>query len=282
MKNVNEILKGRIIMRIIGRIRVILLILPLFLLSCSTVPITGRSQINIVPDSTLFSMSFNEYDEFLKNNKISKDAKLTQMVQNVGKRLQYAVEQYFSGQGMSDQLKDYKWEFNLVENKEVNAWCMPGGKVVVYTGIMDVAKDDNGLAVVMGHEIGHAIAKHGNERMSQGLIAQMGGVALSTALQSQPAATQQLWMTVFGIGAQYGVMLPYSRLQETEADELGLIFMAMAGYDPNEAVGFWTRMSEKKAGKGAAEFMSTHPSDETRISNIKKFIPTAMQYYKKQ
>jgi predicted Zn-dependent protease len=179
---------------------------------------------------------------------------------------------------MSYALKDYKWEFNLIESEEKNAWAMPGGKVVVYEGILPITKDEAGLAVVMGHEIAHAIAKHGNERMSQGLIAQMGGMALSKALEEQPGKTRQLWMTVFGVGAQFGVMLPFSRLQETEADHLGLIFMAIAGYDPDEAVEVWKRMAQMKEGQTPPKFLSTHPSNETRIRKIKETIPKAKQY----
>ncbi|MFA7061951.1 MAG: M48 family metallopeptidase [Pedobacter sp.] len=203
------------------------------------------------------------------------------MVKRVGEKVQKAVEQYFADSGLREHLSDYKWEFNLVEDKQVNAWCMPGGKVVVYTGILPIARTEAGLAVVMGHEIAHAIAEHGNERMSQGLIAQLGGVALSTALSTKTAATQQLWMTVYGVGAQYGAILPYGRLQESEADHLGLIFMAMAGYDPHEAVPFWERMAAQKGGKAPPEFLSTHPADATRIENIKRLIPKAMEQYEK-
>jgi len=254
--------------------------IPFFLLACSTVPLTGRSQLNFIPDSTMLSMSFQQYDEFLKSNKLSKDEKKVQMVKRVGKRIQAAVEQYFAQQNMAQKLENYDWEFNLVESSEVNAWCMPGGKVVVYTGILPIAGDDGGLAVVMGHEIAHALAEHGNERMSQALVAQMGGMALSTALKQEPEKTQQLWMTVFGVGAQYGVMLPYGRVQESEADRLGLIFMAMAGYDPNKAVDFWKKMSQQKGGQAPPEFLSTHPSDETRIKKIQEAMPEAMGYYK--
>jgi len=260
---------------------VVVLILSLVLLSCSTVAITGRKQLNLVPRATMLSMSFQQYDEFLKTNKLSDNKQQTQMVKGVGTRIQKAVEQYFAERDMSDELKDYDWDFNLVESPEVNAWCMPGGKVVIYTGILPITKDEAGLAVVMGHEIAHAVAEHGNERMSQGLIAELGGMALSKALEEKPEKTQQLWMTAFGLGAQVGVLLPYSRLHENEADHLGLIFMAMAGYDPNTAVEFWERMAEKKGGQAPPEFLSTHPSDEKRIKNIKALVPEAMQYYKK-
>ena len=253
----------------------------LFLTACSTVPITGRSQLNLIPGSSMLSMSLQQYDQFLKEHKLSANQEQTQMVKRVGTKVQNAVERYFASSGLSEHLANYQWEFNLVEDKQVNAWCMPGGKVVVYTGILPVAKGEAGLAVVMGHEIAHAIAEHGNERMSQGLMAQMGGVALSTALSTQTAATQQLWMSVYGVGAQYGAILPYGRMQESEADHLGLIFMAMAGYDPNEAISFWQRMSAQKSGQAPPEFLSTHPSDTTRIENIRRLIPEAMKQYKK-
>jgi predicted Zn-dependent protease len=253
----------------------------MFLTACSTVPITGRSQLNLIPGSSMLSMSLQQYDQFLKEHKLSANQEQTQMVKRVGTKVQNAVERYFASSGLSEHLANYQWEFNLVEDKQVNAWCMPGGKVVVYTGILPVAKGEAGLAVVMGHEIAHAIAEHGNERMSQGLMAQMGGVALSTALSTQTAATQQLWMSVYGVGAQYGAILPYGRMQESEADHLGLIFMAMAGYDPNEAISFWQRMSAQKSGQAPPEFLSTHPSDTTRIENIRRLIPEAMKQYKK-
>ncbi|MBT1072101.1 M48 family metallopeptidase [Pelotalea chapellei] len=259
----------------------VLLVCLVSLTACSTVPITGRSQLNLIPGSSMMSMSLQQYDQFIKEHKVSTNQEQTQMVKRVGGKIQNAVERYFAEKGQSQRLADYKWEFNLVEDKQVNAWCMPGGKVVVYTGLLPVAKNETGLAVVLGHEIAHAIAEHGNERMSQGLLAQMGGVALSTALSTKPAQTQQLWMAAYGAGAQYGAILPYGRLQESEADQLGLIFMAMAGYDPNEAVTFWERMAAQKGGQAPPEFLSTHPSDATRIANIKKLIPKAMEYYKK-
>lgn len=252
-----------------------------FMLSCSSVPITGRKQLNLIPSSSILSMSFQQYDEFLKTHQFSNNQQQTQMVKRVGARLQKAVEQYFAQKNMAYKLSDYHWEFNLVESEEVNAWCMPGGKVVIYTGMLPITQDESGMAVVMGHEIAHAVAEHGNERMSQGLFAQFGSIALSTALSEQPAATQELWMTAFGLGAQFGLILPYSRLHENEADHMGLIFMAMAGYDPNTALGFWERMSRQKEGQAPPEFMSTHPSDRTRIKNIQALIPEALRYYRK-
>jgi predicted Zn-dependent protease len=250
---------------------------------CSTVEVTGRKQLNLIPRSEMMSMSLTQYNDFLKSNKLSTDKQATAMVKRVGERIANAVEKYFRDKGKADELKNYQWEFNLVESPEVNAWCMPGGKVVVYTGLLPVARNDTGLAVVMGHEIAHAIAHHGNERMSQQLMAQLGGMALAEALKQKPQETQQLWMTAYGVGAQYGVLLPYSRLQESEADHLGLIFMAMAGYDPHAALAFWERMSAMSKGGKPPEIMSTHPSDRTRIENIKKLLPEVMRdYYRPQ
>jgi predicted Zn-dependent protease len=246
---------------------------------CSTAPITGRRQLTLIPDSQMLSMSYQQYDQFLSESKLSTNAQEAKLVKDVGTRIQTAVEQFMNQNDMGSRLDDYRWDFNLVESKEVNAWCMPGGKVVVYTGILSITQTETGLAVVVGHEIAHAIAEHGNERMSQGLLAQMGSVALSAALDEQPEQTQALWMTVYGVGAQFGVLLPYSRKQESEADQLGLIFMAMAGYDPHESVKFWERMSAAKSGQAPPEFMSTHPSDQTRINDLKKLIPEAMTYY---
>jgi predicted Zn-dependent protease len=259
---------------------VTLLLVALLFQSCSLVPLTGRRQLSLVSDADMLSTSFVQYDQFLGENKLSTNSAQTGMVKGVGKRIQNAVTTYFSLNNMSQELNGFAWEFNLIENKEVNAWCMPGGKVVVYTGILPVTQNEAGLAVVMGHEIAHAVAKHSNERMSQALLAQLGGQTLATALQDKPQETQQIWMTVFGVGVQVGAMLPYSRLQEGEADHLGLIFMAMADYDPNSAVEFWQRMADN-AGAKPPEFLSTHPSDENRIRKIKSEIPEAMKYYKK-
>jgi predicted Zn-dependent protease len=247
---------------------------------CTKVPITGRSQMNFIPDSEMLSMSAQQYQSFLKENKLSQDKAATEQVKRVGARIQGAVERHFRENGLSKELQNYSWEFNLVESKEKNAWCMSGGKVVFYTGILPVCRDDAGIAVVMGHEVAHAVAKHGSERMSQGLLAEMGGAALSTALSKEPEQTQNLFMTAFGVGVQYGALLPFSRGQESEADHLGLVFMSMAGYDPENAVSFWERMSADKSGGAPPEFMSTHPSDATRIQKLKELLPEAKQYYR--
>ena len=248
---------------------------------CSTVPITGRPQLSLIPDSEMNTMSFSQYSEFIKTNKLSSNKTDVDMVKRVGVKIQKAVETYFAQKNLSKELAGYQWEFNVVESEEVNAWCMPGGKVVVYTGILPITKDETGLAVVMGHEIAHAIAEHGSERMSHGLMQQLGGVALSVALADEPELTQSLFMTAYGVGSTVGVMLPFSRTHESEADHLGLIFMAMAGYDPNAAVDFWTRMAANSQG-APPEWLSTHPSNETRIADIKKLLPEALQYYNKK
>ena len=261
-------------------LRKILLACGLFVaVSCSTVPVTGRKQLDIVPDSQMLSMSFSEYDNFLKTHRLSSDAANTAMVKRVGQRIQQAVEAYMAQNNLSGQLSGFQWEFNLVDDKTPNAWCMPGGKVVVYTGILPLTQNETGLAVVMGHEIAHAIAKHGNERMSQGLVQQLGGVALDVALANRPAETRNIFLTSYGVGSQLG-LLKYGRTQESEADRLGLIFMAMAGYDPQQAIPFWERMASQGGGQAPPEFLSTHPSDETRIRDLRRLMPEAMKYYK--
>ncbi|HOJ08519.1 MAG: M48 family metallopeptidase [Ignavibacteriota bacterium] len=260
------------------KIFVPIILLALTVYYCSTVPITGRSQLNLISSNEMNAMSFQQYDEFLKQNKLSSNKNDVDMVKRIGAKIQKSVETYFAQHNLSNELDGYQWEFNLVESNEVNAWCMPGGKVVVYTGILPITKDETGLAVVMGHEIAHAVAQHGNERMSQGLIQQLGGVALAVALKDQPATTQNIFMAAYGIGSTVGIMLPFSRTHESEADHLGLIFMAMAGYNPNAAVDFWTRMAANSQG-APPEWLSTHPSNETRIADIKKLLPEALKYY---
>jgi predicted Zn-dependent protease len=254
------------------------IIIVVLALACAVVPITGRRQLSLVPEATINQMSFAQYDTVIKNSHIDNGPN-SQKIKMVGTRIADAVQQYFTQKGQANALKDYKWEFNLIkDDSTVNAWCMPGGKVAVYTGILPITKNDTGLAIVLGHEISHAVAKHGDERMSQGLLTQLGGVALEAALQNKPAQTQALFMNAYGAGATLGFILPYSRTQESEADHLGLIFMAMAGYDPHAAIAFWERMAQASQGAPPA-FLSDHPSDQTRINDIQKLIPEAMQYY---
>lgn len=251
-----------------------------FLPSCSTVPLSGRSQLNLIPKSEILAMSFSNYDEFMRNHKLSQNQQKVDMVKRVGNRIAGAVEKYMTDNGMGNRLDGYKWEFHLVEEDVPNAWCMPGGKVAIYTGILPYTKDETGLAVVMGHEIAHAVARHGNERMSQALLIETGGLALSAALDEKPQRTKDLYMMAYGVGTTVGVQLPYSRSHENEADHLGLIFMAMADYNPREAVGFWQRM-QQAGGAKPPEFLSTHPADQTRIENIQSHMPEALSYYRK-
>lgn len=256
------------------------LLLTAFLFACSKVPITNRKQLNMLPETQLMSMSLSNYRSFLSQNPpVSTSDAEAQLVQRVGKNIAGAVERFMREKGQSHRIKGYKWEFNLVNDKTVNAWCMPGGKVVVYSGLLPVAKDETGLAVVMGHEVAHAIARHGNERMSQQLLVQLGGVGLAVATSQQPQQTQDIFMQSYGVGSTLGI-LKYSRTHESEADKMGLIFMAMAGYNPAEATAFWERMSKQGGGGKPPELLSTHPSDETRIKDIKAFLPQAMKYYK--
>ena len=257
-----------------------IILLALFIHSCNSVPVTGRKQLTIIPNNELMAMSFQQYDEFLKENPPSKNVQQTQVVKKVGNNIKNSVIKYMADNNLSSMLDGYNWEFNYVDSDQVNAWCMPGGKVVVYSGIIPITQDETGLAVVMGHEIAHAIADHGNERMSQELIRQAGGVGLMVALNEQPQETQVMWMTVYGVGTEVAAMLPYSRLHESEADRMGLIFMAMAGYNPQESPMFWERMS-KQGGQKPPEFLSTHPSDQTRVNNLNKWMPEAMKYYSK-
>jgi predicted Zn-dependent protease len=259
---------------------IITVILFLFV-ACAEVPITHRKGLHLVPQSELLTLSLREYDQVLKKSKLSTDQKKVQMVRRVGERIARASEAFLRDSGRESQIQDYKWEFNVIEDdKMVNAWAMPGGKVAVYTGILPITQDETGLAVVMGHEVAHAMADHGNERMSQGLLASMGGIALSVALSKKPQQTRELFMTAFGVGATVGLLLPYSRLHESEADRIGLMLMARAGYDPKEAVPFWERMN-KKEGPRPPEFLSTHPAPASRIANLKVYIPEALPYYQK-
>lgn len=264
------------------RKKIYFLALVAIIAACSKVPLTERKQLNLLPESDLVAMGLTEYKTFLSENPAipASDANAA-MVKRVGQNIQNAVIKYMTENKMKDRIAGYKWEFNLVNDEAINAWCMPGGKVVVYTGLLKVTQTEPALAVVMGHEIAHAVARHGNERLSQQLAAQAGGTALSVALANKSPQTQAMFMTAYGAGAQVGVLLPYSRLQESEADKLGLIFSAMAGYDPQEAPAFWKRMAASHSGGTPPEILSTHPSDQTRINDLNKFMPQALKYYKK-
>jgi len=259
---------------------ILFLLLGCILVSCSKVLFTGRKQLLLVSDSEVLTSSFQSYKQFIDSVPASKDKVNTALVKKVGKNLATVVETYLNENGLSASIANYAWEFNLVKSSDVNAFCMPGGKVVVYEGILPVTQNEVGLAVVLGHEIGHAVAKHSNERMSQQMLVQYGASLTDLLVSNKPEATRSTIDAVYGLGAQYGVMLPFSRKHEYEADKLGLIFLAMAGYNPNEAISFWQRMADQSQN-APLEFMSTHPSDANRIATLKEFLPEAMKYYKK-
>lgn len=250
--------------------KVLFLLIIITLVACKRVPITGRKQMNLVPEKELITMSKSQYSTFLDEHEVDNVSEEAAMVKRVGQKISDAVDLYMKSNGHSHRIEGFQWEFNLVDDDAVNAWCMPGGKVCVYTGILPITQDENGLAVVLGHEVAHAIARHGNERMSQGLLLQMGGTALNVAIANKSAETQNLFMQAYGIGAQTGLILPFSRKNELESDKLGLVFMQLAGYDATKAADFWKRMAAN--GSSQPEFLSTHPSDERRVSEISKFL----------
>jgi predicted Zn-dependent protease len=250
------------------------------LAGCYTNPVTGRRGLSLVPESEMRSMAAQQYTAFLSTNRPVQGTRDVEMVKRIGSRMASAVNQYLTQRGLQDQVAGYQWEFNLVNNNQANAWCMPGGKVVVYSGLLPITQNEAALAVVMGHEIAHAISRHGNERMSQQLAAQAGGVALSVAMSSKPAQAQNMWNAVYGVGSQVG-LLRYGRNQESEADRIGLIFTAMSGYDPRQAIPFWQRMAAK-GGQKPPEFLSTHPSDDRRLRDLQAWMPEALKYYRPQ
>jgi len=253
----------------------------LFANACSTVPLTGRNRLSFVSETEMQSAAAQSYNTLLKDPKttVLNTADATR-VKRIGQQIASAVTKYMNANGYAEQIKGFNWEFNLIKSEEVNAWCMPGGKVAVYTGILPVTKDDAGLATVMGHEIAHAIAQHSSERASKAAVAEGVGSLIGAAAGNQSATTQTVINQVYGIGAQAGVLLPNSRKQELEADHLGLIFMSMAGYDPATAVSFWQRMASASNGSKPPEWMSTHPADGTRIAQIQKDLPEAKKYFK--
>ncbi|HJS54619.1 MAG TPA: M48 family metallopeptidase [Chitinophagaceae bacterium] len=265
-----------------SRLVVTLCLAASFVVACSTNPLTKKSQLTLLSESELQAVGSQQYQQFLSTNKvvspsINRDA---EMVKRVGQRLTRAVETYYQQNGITEKLNGYRWEYNLVDDRAVNAWCMPGGKIVVYTGLLPVTQNEAALAVVMGHEVSHALLQHGNQRMSQQLVQQLGGVALSVALANEPTQTQNLFMAAYGAGTTVGVLLPFSRKQELEADRFGLIWPAMAGYNPQEAIPLWQRMERAAQGQKPPEFLSTHPSEGTRIDELERFMPEAMRYYK--
>lgn len=257
-------------------------VLAVTVMGCSQNSITGKNQLTLFNEADIQSMAAQQYRQFLTQNKVvaSNTSKDAEMVRRIGQRLTTAINNYYATKGLSQELSGYQWEYNLVDSKEVNAWCMPGGKIVVYTGLLPITQNEAALAVVMGHEIAHALAKHGNERMSRGKLQELGGVALQVALANKTPAAQNLFMNAYGIGSNVGVMLPFSRNQELEADKFGLIFSAMAGYNPQEAIPLWERMEKAGGGQKPPEFLSTHPPEGKRIDRLRELMPEALKYYK--
>lgn len=251
----------------------------LLFLSCATNPFTGKKTMALVPNSQLFPTAFQEYNNFLEENKVIKGTSDAEMVKRVGQRIAVAAERWLDANGYQGYLKDYKWEYNLVDDKAVNAWCMPGGKIVVYTGILPVSKDETGLAVVLGHEVSHALANHGQQRMSAGLIQQGLAVAGNVAIKDEKS--RNAFNQYYGVGSTVGVMLPFSRAHETEADKIGLYLMAIAGYNPDQAAELWKRMNAQSNGQAPPEILSTHPANETRIKNLTALAPKAKEEAKK-
>lgn len=253
----------------------------LVVVACKTNPFTGKKIMNAYSNDQLFPMAFQQYDQFLTENKVIKNTKEADMIVRVGERIAIAAERWLNANGYEGYLKDYKWEYNLVDDETVNAWCMPGGKIVFYTGILPVAENETAIAAIMGHEVAHALADHGGQRMTAGTLQQVGGVAVAVATSGQTQEKQALWMQAYGMGSQVGGMLPFSRSHETEADKIGLVLMAIAGYNPDEASKLWERMKAKSGGQAPPEILSTHPSNDSRISNLKELAPTAKEEAKK-
>lgn len=250
-------------------------------IACSRNPITNRKQLQLFNEADIQSMAATQYRQFLTQNKViasnvNKDA---EMVSRIGQRISTAVTQFYTDKGLGKELAGYNWEYNLVNDNAANAWCMPGGKIVVYTGLLPITQNEAALAVVMGHEVAHALARHGNERMSQATAQQLGGVAVQVAVANKTPEAQNLFMTAYGLGTTIGGMLPFSRKHELEADKLGLIYAALAGYNPQEAIPLWQRMAQASGGQKPPEFLSTHPAEETRIEKLKQMMPEALKYY---
>ncbi len=247
--------------------------------ACQKNAVTGKRSLSLIPESEMIAMSTTQYAQFLSEHPpLPESDSRVQLVKRCGTKIQKAVEQFYTDKRATNDLAGFDWKFNVVDENTVNAWCMPGGKVVVYTGLLPVTLDEQSLAVVMGHEIAHAIARHGNQRMSEGLMVQFGGAVLSVAMSQKPAVTQKIFNQAYGVTTGLGT-LKYSRSHESEADKMGLIFAAMAGYNPEVAIAFWERMSAG-GGQKPPELLSTHPSDETRIRDLKAFMPEAKKYYK--
>ena len=248
-----------------------------FVISCATNPFTGKKTLALpgTENSTLFPASFAQYNQVLSQSKVITGTKDAEMITRVGQRIAVAAERWLNANNHQGYLEDYKWEYKLIESEQVNAWCMPGGKIAFYTGILPIAKNETGVAAIMGHEVAHALANHGQQRMSSGMLQQLGGIGVAVATGNESPEKQQIWMQAYGIASTVGGVLPFSRSHETEADKIGLYLMAIAGYNPDEASELWKRMKANSGGQAPPEFLSTHPSNDSRIANLQALSPKA-------
>lgn len=279
MSSIPPIMRHKVSFSPISLLSIALFSLGALVISCSSVPLTGRSQLLLVSEQSMQQLGSSQYREVIAQGPLSSDAARTAELREVGRRISQAVETYVRQIGQPELTAGFEWEFNLIESDQVNAWCLPGGKVAFYTGILPICQGADGIAVVMGHEVAHALARHGSERASQALVQQAGALTLEAFLIGQSAESSDLYRIAYGLGTQYGAMLPFSRAHESEADRMGLIFMAMAGYDPREAPLFWKRMSENSGAK-PPEWASTHPSDQKRVADLERYLAEALGYYK--
>ena len=262
------------------KIRYFLVIISSIFCTCATNPFTGKKTFALIPNSEILPLSFSEYDKFINENKVINETYESKQIKRVGQRISVAAERWLDANGYQGYLKNYEWEFTLIDDETVNAWCMPGGKIVFYTGILPIAKNETGIATIMGHEIAHALANHGQQRMSAGLLQQAGLLLGNSAITDEE--DREVFNVAYGVTSNYGAMLPFNRSHENEADKIGLYIMAIAGYNPDEASNLWERMkNNNKDNKSIPEFLSTHPSNENRIKNLKNHSPNAKSEAKK-
>lgn len=259
-----------------GRRYLILALLSLFI-GCATNPFTGKKTMAFVSNDDIFPSSFAQYDQVLSENKVVKNTADAKMIKRVGERIANAAERWLNANGYQGYLEDYEWEYNLIESDQVNAWCLPGGKIAFYTGILPIAQNETGVAIIMGHEVAHALANHGQQRMSSGMLQQLGAGAVAVATSNETVQERELYMAAYGLASTYGAAMPFSRKHETEADKIGLILSAIAGYNPEEGARLWQRMKANSGGEAPPEFMSTHPSNDTRIETLTQLAPQAKQ-----
>lgn len=261
------------------KLKIVSILTLALVVSCATNPFTGNQTLALVSNDQIFPSAFQQYNQVLSENKIVTGTSESEMIKRVGERIATSAERWLNANGYQGYLKDYKWEYKLIEDKTVNAWCMPGGKIAFYTGILPIAENETAIAAIMGHEVAHALANHGQQRMSAAYVQQ--GIAVAGNVLIEDNQTRDIFNQSYGIGTQVGVMLPFSRSHETQADEIGLILMAVAGYNPEEAANLWKRMDANSGGQGPPEFLSTHPANASRIQNLTNLVPKANSEAKK-